>query len=373
MMMKKAEKYIDGLIGERVPYLDVAVYREHRELFRHYAGLSPVSGKELLYMYSCTKPMTVTCAMRLIEEGRLHLSDRVGDILPAFRGAHLRDGEGNERPPREAPTVRHLLTMSVGLCYDGGRYYPIARALEERGERTPTRAVIDCLPESPLLFEPGERFQYSLCHDVLGAVIEEASGMRFSDYMRKVLIEPLGMENTRFGAPRNEEIADIYTADDDGTVRRTEKENGLIFAAGYESGGAGLISTVDDYARFTDMLASGGTAASGERILSEESLRLMRTPVFSGISIDGGFTCVQGREYGYGLGVRTRTVATPWGLPVGEFGWDGAAGSYIMADPVNKISVTMGMHVMNWPAVFRGEHLEIVRRVYEALSAEKAL
>ena len=85
------------------------------------------------------------------------------------------------------------------------------------------------------------------------------------------------------------------------------------------------------------------------------------------ICIDGGFTCLQGNDYGYGLGVRTRTVATEWGLPVGEFGWDGAAGSYLLADPKNKISVFIGMHLKSWPKVFVGKHLEIVKRIYEEL------
>ncbi|MBR6795040.1 MAG: serine hydrolase, partial [Clostridia bacterium] len=77
------------------------------------------------------------------------------------------------------------------------------------------------------------------------------------------------------------------------------------------------------------------------------------------------FTCLQGRDYGYGFGVRVRKVATDWGLPQGEFGWDGAAGSYLMIDPINKVSIVMGMNVKGWPSIFQDKHLEIVKLIYE--------
>ena len=94
-------------------------------------------------------------------------------------------------------------------------------------------------------------------------------------------------------------------------------------------------------------------------------MQALATEQVKNISVQNTFTCVQGEDYGYGLGVRVRQSPTAWGLPVGEFGWDGAAGSYVMVDPERKISVFIGMHVRNWPEVFTGKHLEIVEAIYK--------
>ena len=99
------------------------------------------------------------------------------------------------------------------------------------------------------------------------------------------------------------------------------------------------------------------------RLLKEGTVELLRQETIASLGVDNSLTCVQGDEYGYGLGVRVRKKTTEWGLPIGEFGWDGAAGTYIMVDPINKISVVIGMHLRGWPNVFRGEHLRLVQCV----------
>lgn len=162
-----------------------------------------------------------------------------------------------------------------------------------------------------------------------------------------------------------EGMADVYTAFETGEVKRTEEEKHLIPTPAYESGGAGLVSTVEDYIRFADALACGGVAANGYQVLGKEALRQLTSEQLKEISINNNFTCVQGGDYGYGLGVRIRQVSTDWGLNKGEFGWDGAAGSYVMMDPKRKISVFIGMHLRNWPLVFKGKHLLIVEKTYK--------
>ena len=135
----------------------------------------------------------------------------------------------------------------------------------------------------------------------------------------------------------------------------------------YRNGGSSLVSTTEDYAIFADTLAAGGVAKNGYKLLKPESIEMMKKVEFDSVDVKNTFTCVQGTDYGYGLGVRVRTKALDCGIPVGEFGWDGAAGSYILVDTDNGISITMGMNVLSWPEIFKGEHLAIAKLIYEEL------
>lgn len=360
--MNRISEYVDFLVRTKVPYLDVIAFKDGEEIYRYYNGRNGASGRERLLMYSATKPITATLALRLVEDGTIALDTPVRDVLPEYKYLYLLNEKGECVSPRTVMTVKHLLTMTAGLTYDYTRY-PIQKALSDSNGMSDTRAAVSAFAKAPLLFEPGSRFQYSLCHDALAAVIEEASGMPFSSYMKKIILDPLGMTETHFSRMTDNDVADVYLADEKGDLALSHKNNELQFSDAYESGGAGLVSTVNDYARFARALSIGG-----EEILKPSSITLLSKPALASINVDNGFTCVQGSDYGYGLGVRVRRVATEWGLPVGEFGWDGAAGSYLMVDPIKHTAVVIGLHVRNWPAVFRGEHLEIVRRIYETFS-----
>lgn len=363
----RTKEYIRKVVKEKgIPYFDICVSKGGDTVLRYFCG-EGITGKELLYMWSMSKPLTAACAMKLAEEGKLALEDPVEKYLPAYAEAFLTDEKGARIPVQNKMTVRHLLTMSGGLDYDGNKL-PI-KALKKRGNAD-TLEFVNAFVRSPLCFEPGERFQYGFCHDVLGAVIEVASGKRFSEYMQEALFAPLGMENSGFHLEKTREVTGQYSVFSDGKIYRTEQENHLVFGDNYDSGGAGVISCVDDYAKFAKMLASGGVGEDGKRILKKSTLEQIRSAQCAEISVQNSFTCIQGQDYGYGLGMRTRTVAAEWGLPVGEFGWDGAAASYLMVDPVNRISVVIGMNLLNWPPVFEGEHLRIVEQVYADMREE---
>lgn len=360
--MNRITDYVDFLVKTRVPYLDVIAFKDGEELFRYYNARKGATGKERLLMFSATKPLTAVLTLRLVEEGVLSLDTTVSELLPEYKDVYLLNEKGERIPPQTVMTVKHLLTMTAGLTYDLSRY-PVEQALHEKGSMTDTRAAASAFAKAPLVFNPGARFQYSLCHDVLAAVIEVASGMPFSAYMERIILDPLGMKNTCFSKRSDNDVADLYTADAEGNVYLSAKENTILVSDHYESGGAGLISTIEDYARFARALSIGGAG-----ILQAESLKRLYTPTLDTIAVDNSFTCVQGSDYGYGLGVRVRRVPTAWGLSVGEYGWDGAAGTYLMVDPVKRVSVVIGLHLMNWPAVFRHEHLAIVQKIYEAFS-----
>ena len=358
--------YADKLVREKkLPYLDICAAKGYERIYRYYTGCEePATGKEHLLLYSATKPITAVCAMQLIKAGKLRLRDRVADYLPAYRDAYLlRDGQRVK--PDVDMRIEHLLTMSAGLNYNRATE-PLKRLLARPGVQTTTAEFAEALAEMPLDFTPGDRYQYSLCLDVMGAVIEVISGQTLAEYMKAHVFEPLEMAHTSFDA-HDPAIADLYASDRDGTITKREPDTSFLPSERCFSGGGGVVSTVDDYARFAAALANGGVGENGARILGEEALTMMRTEHFSSVAVNNNFSCGQGKEYGYGYGVRVRMTASPWGLPAGEFGWDGAAGTYLMADPVNRISVVIGMHVRHWIYCFRHEHLNLVKELYLGL------
>ena len=370
---KRAIEYIEKLCEEKgISYLDVRLYKGYEEVFSYgKANGEQPTGKERLYLFSATKPMTVVCAMRLIEEGKMSLDDTVESYLPAYKDAFLLDKNGNAALTKNKMTIRHLLTMSGGLSYDV-QTKPVQELLQKTDGKPTTEQAVSTFIKTPLSFEPGERFQYSLCHDVLAAVIEKVSGIRFSVYMNEIIFQPLGMTDSGFHT-ESKGIYDMYDCDENGKIWQIEPYNRLVLGENYDSGGAGVISNVDDYAKFAVALANGGVAENGVRLLKEKTLEEVRSTAHADMQVENAFTCVQGGEYAYGLGVRVRTKDTPWGLQKGEYGWDGAAGTYLMIDPRNKIAVVVGMHLLSWPYLFRGEQLKIVQKLYEDLREEGAL
>ena len=347
-----------------IPYLDVVCYKEHREIYRCLSG-EGVTGKERLYMYSCGKPITVVAAMRLIEEKKLSLEDKVCSYLPEIKNAFILNENGEKEYVGDRMTIRNLFTMTTGFSYD---FYkpPVLQLMKDSQGKATLREFIAKFVESPLLFAPGERYQYGISHDILAAVMEVVTGKKFSKYVKEVIFEPLGMQESRFDNLETD-MADVYWAEPNGEVRLLVEEKFFVPTPAYESGGAGLVSTVEDYIRFADAMACGGVAANGYKVLGKEALALLTSEQLKQISISNAFACVQGDDYGYGLGVRIRQKPTDWGLNKGEFGWDGAAGSYVMMDPEKKVSVFIGVHLRNWPVVFKGKHLPIVEKIYKEL------
>ena len=345
-----------------VPYLDVICYKEHKEIFRYLSGEN-TTGKERLYMYSCGKPITVAAALRLVEVGKLSLEDKVCDYLPEIKNAFIINDKGEKELVGDTMTVRHLFTMTAGFTHDIYKP-PVLQLIKDSQGKATLRDFIPKFLERPLAFAPGEKYMYGINHDILAAVMEVVTGKKFSQYVKEEIFNPLQMHESRFDNGE-ENMADVYWAEANGEVRHIVEDKFLIPTPAYESGGAGLVSTVEDYIRFADALACGGVAKNGYRVLGEETLRQLTSEQLKEFSVDNNFTCVQGGDYGYGLGVRIRQVSTDWGLNKGEFGWDGAAGSYVMIDPERKVSIFIGVHLRNWPLVFKGKHLPIVEKLYK--------
>lgn len=371
---ENVSRYItDVLVGEKhVPGCEAVVFLDHKQLYSFRCGYSDyargvqVDGSELYNMYSCTKPLTVTAGMRLVEEGRLKLDAPVVDYLPEFANIYLmRDGKRVK--PEHTMTVRHLFTMTAGFDYNLDRP-AVKELLAKGGAYSDTRHIIGALTADPIRFEPGDHFQYSLCHDVLAAVVETVAGERFSDYLSRIIFTPLGMGDSVFhpSEAQTARLAAQYSSDREGKITPVDVKNCMFVSENYESGGAGLISSVADYIKFADVMACGGTSEDGYRLLKPETIALLRTNQLDERA-SRTFGCAAGPGYGYGLGVRTRISTENTRTPIGEFGWDGAAGAYVMMDCANRLSIFFAMNVLSWPSLIGCGHAPIREYVYEAL------
>lgn len=328
----------------------VLVERDGAELVRLVSGTmqgeapgaepgEPMRADALFRIASLTKPVVSVLAMILVDEGRLGLDDPVARHLPEIASMRLLDGAA---PARE-PTVRDLMRHTAGLPYGGETRDP--QALERvRAEGIDGRlpllepsAFLQSLARLPLANQPGEAFRYGYSTDVLGLVIEGILGQRLGDALAERVFGPLGMRDTRFGleAAQHERMAGAFPEDRawhgffDMFVKADHAGTPL------QSGGGGLASTIDDYARFARMLANGGMS-EGHRILSEESFAEMtRNQLPDGVDGPFGFT---GPGFGFGLGVAVRQ---PWGVAAypcarGEFTWSGVTGTAMFVDPARR-------------------------------------
>ncbi|MBE7023741.1 MAG: beta-lactamase family protein [Clostridia bacterium] len=377
MNFTKLKNYMDVLLEKyHVPGVDCIVYKEHEMVFRYFAGMSDIennkrmTGDELYLIFSMTKMLTCTCALQLFEQGKYLMDDCVSKYLPEFEKMRISSDFTENTNAKEITTgstsgenitltengyaknpitIKDLFTMGAGLDYDLN-----AKGIKDalsKGQ-TSTRELVGAISQTVLGFEPGTRFRYSLCHDVLGALIEVWSGKTFGEYMKENIFEPLGMSNTFFGLPKDEKtlsrMAARYIHDENKLPKRLPLECAYILSDEYQSGGAGLTSCADDYALFLDALSCGGIGKNGNRILSSATVELMKTNHLTGKQIDDFYLLRPG--YGYGLGVRTHLDPTRSGSlsPIGEFGWDGAAGAFSMVDTKNQLSMTYFQHIHNW-------------------------
>lgn len=366
MNFEYMKNFMDSLTEWIIPGNSVVIYKDGKKVFEYSSGYSDLekkikkTGEEQLYIYSCSKVATVTAALQLYEQGKFLLSDPLYEYLPELKKMYVKDGD-RIKAAENPITIRDLFTMTAGLSYATNTpAFEKARKLTDG--KMDTRTVIKCLAEEPLLFEPGARWNYSLCHDVLAVLAEVVSGMRFSEYMKKNIFEPLDMNNSYYHAPNDVIISPQYIyeiQDTKNIVELQQKEhtsgvvkraygNELVFGENYDSGGAGIITTVDDYAKFAAALANSGTGLNNNRILSSATVKLMKTNQLNEAQRKT-MNWRRLRGYGYGLGVRTLIDKAESGSnsSIGEIGWGGAAGATIIADTEEKVALFYAHHMLN--------------------------
>lgn len=372
MDFTKLKEFMEHLTSWRIPGNSVSVYYKGQEVFKYSTGFSDLENKikmtggELFNIYSCSKAATVVAALQLYERGKFLLDDPVYNYIEDFKDMYIEE-EGRLRKAEKPITMRHLFTHTSGISYNV-LCDSIKDAQKATNGKMPTVETVRAIAKEPLLFEPGERWSYSLSHDVLAAVVEVISGTRFADYVKENIFEPIGANDVYYhinedisarmaeqyayktGKADNMDIVglQISSNDKDGFLINTGKNNTLVLGEEHDSGGAGIITSVESYAKFANALARGGMAANGERILAKGTVELLRTNQLS-TEQAVNFNWSQLKGYGYGLGVRTMINRADAGFNgmTGEFGWGGAAGATILADPDGEVAYFYAHHMLN--------------------------
>lgn len=367
-------EYLSRIDHNLIPDCEIAVYKDHECIYKNSftkPDYNPDEAKKDTYfLFSATKVITCTSAMRLVEEGKLGLDDPVSKYLPEFANLYVKSGNNDKVPAKNTLTVRHLFSMQGGFNYNF-RYESIQKVISESNNQASTREIVAAIAQMPLEFEPGTNFHYSLCHDILAAVVEVAAGKKFSKYLNEVIFEPLGMKDTTFVLTDDirSRMKQQYSVDPV-TFTAVPKEATCAYclSENYESGGAGLISTLEDYVKFIDAMACG-ESKDGYRILKPETIELMKTNQLGEKSLKTFRANTHNKGYGYGLGVRTmmdQNIENSQS-PFGEFGWDGAAGAYCLIDTENHLSIFYAQHVLGCSYAYSTVHKAIRNLVYKAL------
>ena len=364
MDLKKLER-LGGIVQEMtangfVAGVSCMVIRHGEEQCYYEAGYRDVSAglkmtRDTIHrLYSMTKPVTAAAVMILLEEGRIDLLDHVSDYLPGFREQYVME-RGMAVPVTRPMTIQNLLNMTSGLVYLGESNPAEVRSerlIEEIKDKLLTDQALGTVEianrigQLPLAFMPGESWQYGLSADVLGAVVEVVSGMRFGEFLAKRIFEPLKMKDTAFYVEKEkrERLAKVYRATEAGLIEETEchlgVQNRMELSPSFESGGAGLCSTIDDFAKFTQMLLEHGTY-QGVRILSSRTVKYMTTAHISPVQQRGMETWESMAGYSYGnlMRIMTAPEEAVYIGSKGEYGWDGWLGTYMMNDPVNDMTL----------------------------------
>jgi CubicO group peptidase (beta-lactamase class C family) len=323
---------------------------------------TPFERDTIMRLYSMSKPITSAAVIMLMDRGMIDLGDAVGKFIPSFYDAHVATPAGRVKADRPV-TLRDLLNMASGAVYPGNStaaecqsaalFDELIKKLGTADEMS-TMELAERIGKLDFDFQPGEIFKYGTSADILGAVVEVVSGVRFGDFLKKEFFEPLGMVDTDFWVPeeKRNRVADVYDSVN-GQVKFTETDHlGINYKAdhrpAFESGGAGLFSTLDDYSHFAEMLMNNGEF-NGKRLLSEKAVKFMTNGSIApwqqkGLDTWDGLT---GYTYGNLLRVlRDSSRCLTYG-EVGEYGWDGWLGAYFSNDPKNKLTILIGMQKIN--------------------------
>jgi len=342
-MFEQTKALCQQFLKRGIPGFDLIVYKDGQCVLRYMGGYAdpegkiPMRGKEKYHIYSCSKLFTCVAAMQLWEKGLFSLEDNLADYLSAFREMTVKTGNGIEKA-KNPIKIHHLFEMTAGLNYD--MQTPALKEYYEACDyRCPTVEMVNEIAKTPLEFEPGTGWRYSLCHDVLAALVEVLSGERFENYVKKHIFDPLGMENSDFLHPMEDWSGFARQFRYDSITGEYEPwwKNAYRPGKEYASGGAGCVSTVEDYIKFLEALRVGDVILKRETIamMAADRLTEQQRQMYTYDKVVNG----------YGLGMRTPRLDPTWT----EFGWGGAAGAYASVDPVNNITFYYAQHVLNAP------------------------
>ncbi len=386
-LQRLTEKFEGDVKAGTIPGAVVLVVRNGKlAYFRHFGDRdkqanAPMQPNSIFRIASMTKPVTSVAALMLMEEGKLQLGDPVSKYLPQLKQMQVgvERVEGTERtltlePARREMTIQDLMRHTSGFTYGifGDSLVQRAnRAANTMDDQQTNAELIDKLAKLPLAYQPGTTFEYGMSTDVLGRVVEVVSGMDLNRFVVERIAKPLGMKDTTF-------LLDPHQV-----ARLAEPfRNPTAPVIGYNpakppkwfSGGGGLVSTAQDYARFSQMLLNGGEL-DGVRLLSRKSVELMTHNHLPPNAAYGGFVQELGLTaplpqlgQGYGLGVGVRMEEGRGTVPgsIGDYFWGGATGPYFWIDPKEQLIAIMMLQELN---IERRTYYRSVMRnlVYQAL------
>jgi CubicO group peptidase (beta-lactamase class C family) len=309
-----------------------------------------MSADTIFGLYSMSKPVTSVAAMMLVEDGKLALDDPVSKFIPAFADVKVgveKVGEDGKpqlalEPLKRPITIEDLLRHTSGLTYGfyGGNLVGKLYAEADLFNGDLTNAeFVERIAKLPLQEQPGTLWDYGHSTDVLGRVIEVVSGKTLFQFEKERLLDPLGMTETAFyvaDPAKRPRIAEPMP--DDRAISPTTTIRDPMLPRKAESGGAGMVGTITDYARFAQMLLNGGTL-DGKRYLKPDTIALMASDhIGPGTGVARNHFYFPGESSGFGLGFAVRTSVPPntdW--PLGEYRWDGVAGTFFFIDPVDDM------------------------------------
>lgn len=367
---------LDRLVAHgEFPGVTAMVARRGKVVFAHAAGLLDVQTgaaarlDSLMRVYSMTKPVTSVAAMMLVEDGELGLDDPVARFFPKWKNMTVLGADGETRVPAERPvTARHLLTQTAGLAYGYDGDSVVDRLYREAGLISDwdylardTRELVTKLADIPLLFHPGARWHYGFSTDVLGHLVERASGKPLDAFFREHLFAPLGIRDAYFDVPpevaRRFGTNHVIGADGAVTVQDNPRDDPEFVGVTFLSGGGGLVTTVGDYMRFCLMLDGNG-AFGGARLLKAETVAAMtRNQLPKGVTMGG-------EPFGFGFGVFGEEAVEHQPSP-GSYYWGGAAGTFFWIDPAERI---VGVFLPQRIDLPNHIQTELQRLVYRAIA-----
>ena len=337
---------------------------------------APMPEDAIFRIASQTKALVSVGVMILQEQGKLLIGDPVGKYLPEFQKTTVavpkKDGGYDVVEAKRPITIRHLLTHTAGIGYGEGVARDRWQAARIQGwyfadRDEPVGTTVSRMAALPFDAQPGERWVYGYSTDILGALIERVSGESLADFLAKHLFGPLGMQDTQFYLPNSKvgRLAVVYSATPAGKLERAPDPGTGVGQGAYVkgprksfSGGAGILSTATDYARFLQMMLNGGEF-DGKRILSRKTVELMTVDHLVSKQVEEGV--------GFGLGFSVVKDLGARGVPgsVGEFGWGGAYHSSYWVDPKKELVVVYFTQLL--PARDVDDHGKLRTLIYQAI------
>lgn len=373
-------QFQDGLLEKGVAGNDLAVYHGGRPIYRYMTGYRnvedrlPITQDTLYRMFSMTKPITATVAMQLWEEGFFQLEEPICERMPAFSHMQVYTGLSSKKlslsPSTKSIRVIDLLTMTAGFGYNIET--PELTAVYHRtAMRHTVQDIAAAIAMQPLFFTPGTRWRYSLAYDVLAAYLEVVSGLSFETLLKNKVFDPLSLSRAGYHheADENRLLCHAYRLDlSQRKIHHAGGLHALLQSPRFEGGGAGLVMTVDDYAKIACALTNYGLSVDNVRILQKNTVMLMTENHLHGLPLKDFEKTLLGKAgYGYGFGVRTyidpESAHSLAGK--GSFDWGGALGTYVLMDPVHQLTFVFAQQKPGYWDINMFSHLQ--RIVYASL------